>query len=284
MKNLGVILFVLCLLQGYGQEKPAYKIFKKDGKAVKYSKVLKEVLEQEVVCFGELHNNPISHWLQYELMIDLYANKGRKLSLGAEMFEADNQYILNEYMNDKISARNFNNEVRLWPNYDTDYKPLVEFAKANDLKFVATNIPRRYANIVYRKGMEGLNDLDSMAYINMVPLDEFKYDSTVACYAALSGNVHGGGNLGMSQAIKDATMAYFIDQYVKKGRLFCHFNGAYHSDNHEGIVWYLKNVYEHKKIITITTVEQTDINTLSESNMNKADFIICVPETMTKTH
>ena len=47
-----------------------------------------------MVLFGELHNNPISHWLQLELTEDLHAARGADLVLGAEMFEADNQLLL----------------------------------------------------------------------------------------------------------------------------------------------------------------------------------------------
>ena len=45
---------------------------------------------------------------------------------------------------------------------------------------------------------------------------------------------HGGEaattNLVKSQAVKDATMGYFIAQNLKKVHDFRHFNGAYHSN------------------------------------------------------
>jgi uncharacterized iron-regulated protein len=30
--------------------------------------------------------------------------------------------------------------TQLWSNYQTDYRPLVDFAKENNLRFIATNI------------------------------------------------------------------------------------------------------------------------------------------------
>ncbi len=50
----------------------------------------------EVVLFGEHHNNPIVHWLQYEATVDF--SKSNKLTLSAEMFDADNQAALNDYL------------------------------------------------------------------------------------------------------------------------------------------------------------------------------------------
>lgn len=95
---------------------------------------------------------------------------------------------------------------------------------------------------------------------------------------------HGGENLPKAQAIKDATMAYFIHKNLKNNSLFIHFNGSYHSDNFEGIFWYLKQLNTELKIKTISTVEQNSIEKLEVSNKNKADFIIAVPENMIKTY
>jgi uncharacterized iron-regulated protein len=85
-----------------------------------------------------------------------------------------------------------------------------------------------------------------------------------------------------SQAVKDATMAYFILKN-KKGP-FLHFNGSYHSQNYEGISWYLKKGDPNLKIATIHSVEQDSIDKLEEANKNTADFIICIPTDMTKTY
>ena len=239
---------------------------------------------KEYVFFGEYHNNPISHWLQYELTKSCYDLKKNDLILGAEMFEADNQYIMDEYLNGLISEKSFMDEVRLWPNYNTDYKPLLEFAKVNKLFFIATNIPRRYASMVYKKGIESLNSLSDLAKTYIAPLNTFEFDTTVNCYKELLNSDHGGYNMAIAQAIKDATMAYFIKKNMPPNGLFLHYNGAYHSDHYEGIIHYLKKDVSMEKIMTISTVTQADITTLSNEYVGIADFIICVPETMTTTH
>jgi uncharacterized iron-regulated protein len=265
---------------------PAYKIFTEKGKAVDYKTILKNTEGKKFIFFGEYHNNPIAHWLQFEITKDLHATNEKNLILGAEMFEADNQFIIDEYLNDLISSANYQEEVRLWPNYNTDYKPLIEYAKEHKIPFIATNIPRRYANMVYKKGITSLNELSELAKSYIVPLEKFTFDSTIACYKNLMIEMdgHGGINMAHAQAIKDATMAYFIIKNITSKSVFLHFNGAYHSDNKEGIVHYLLKTIAPEKIMTISTVEQKEVDALLDENKGLADYIICIPEKMTKTH
>nr|WP_321408269.1 ChaN family lipoprotein [uncultured Carboxylicivirga sp.] len=284
---LKIILFFLASLvlthSAIAQDKSAYQLFNSKGKKVTYKKMLKEASQFDIVFFGELHNNAISHWLQYELTNEL--NKSRKLILGAEMFEADNQEGLNQYLQGLIEEDSLSSKVRLWPNYPTDYKPLVKLAKEHQLPFIATNVPRRYASMVYRKDVESLDSLSKEEKNWMAPLP-FAYDSNVACYKNMlsMGGGHGGENLPKAQALKDATMAYFILKNFEAGKLFIHYNGAYHSDNHEGIIWQIRQNNQDLKIITISTVNQSDLKKLIDENKGKADFIICVDEDMTPTY
>lgn len=264
-----------------------YQIYNGEGQKTDFNDILKKSLESDVVLFGEFHNNAIIHWLQLELTKQLYETKKTDLILGAEMFESDQQNIMDEYLKSVISENSFEKEARLWPNYKTDYKPLVLFAKKNGLDFIATNIPRRYASVTARIGLDTLKSVfskEAKKYIAPLPIE---YDPQLPGYKSMEHQ--GGGSPGMkyiaqAQAIKDATMAYFISENLYKGKLFIHFNGAYHSDNYEGIVWYLKKYKPNLKILTISVVEQADIENLKAEHLKLADFIIAVDEDMTKTH
>jgi uncharacterized iron-regulated protein len=279
-----IILLALSTITFAGKHYSSYKIYTSKGKEVSFEKVIKAVEGKSHVFMGEYHNNAISHWLQLEMMNALYEMYKKNLVMGAEMFEADNQYILDEYLSGQISSKNYQNEMRLWPNYNTDYKPLVEFAKENELKFIATNIPRRYANMVYKKGIESLKGLSELAKSYIVPLNEFKFDSTITCYADIYQMSHGGEGMATAQAIKDATMSYFILQNSTPNTVFLHFQGTYHSDKYQGIVHYLKKKIALDKILTVSTVTQESIDELLEENLGLADFIICVKENVTSTH
>jgi uncharacterized iron-regulated protein len=267
-------------------DKPAYYLYNKDGKDVKYEKMLKEAEDADIVLFGESHDNPISHWLELELTKDLYDLKKDKLVIGAEMFETDNQLILSEYTDSLISTSRFEEEAKLWPNYKTDYKPLVEFARKNNLKFVASNVPRRYASLVNSKGFEGLDGLSDEAKALLPPLP-IKYDAELNCYKSMMEmegmGSHVTANFPKAQAIKDATMAHFMLKNWSAGKLLIHYHGSYHSENFESIYWYLKQANPDLKIVTIHTVSQDDVTELTKENTGRADYTICVDEDMTKT-
>ncbi|HPD66154.1 MAG TPA: ChaN family lipoprotein [Bacteroidia bacterium] len=284
MKNF-TLLSLSFLLFFAGSISP-YQIFTSDGQKTDFEQIVNQAKDCDVVFFGELHNSAIAHWLQYELTKSLFELKGNQLVLGAEMFEADQQLLMNEYLGNIISESSFEKEARLWPNYQTDYKPLVLFAKEKNLPFIATNIPRRYASVVAKYGLDTLDNLldkEAKKYIARLPI---AFDPELPGYKNM---VHQGGGPGMkyiaqAQAIKDATMAYFIEKNLKKNSIFLHFNGAYHTNNYEGIIWYLKKLKPGLKILTITTEEQENIEQLEQDKLKLADFIIVVKESMTKTH
>ncbi len=285
------ILAIVLLLAGFpttlSAQKPAYTLFNAKGKETRYEKMVNDSKKADVVLFGELHNNPIAHWLQLELTKELHVDNKVNLVLGAEMFESDGQLIMDEYFTGMITEKKFEDEMRLWNNYKTDYKPLVEFAKDSGLRFIATNIPRRYANIVFNLGLDTLDSLTDIAKGFMMPLPVL-YDTTLASYTALSGGGpmggHGSPNLRDAQAVKDATMAFFILKNLREGETFLHFNGAYHSDNYEGIGHFLKEINPELRIVTISTVSQEEVEVLEDSHVGKADYTIAVPESMTKTY
>ncbi len=283
LKNVSAILLLMTIL-AFKSDKQAYQIYDINGKESNYSKMLNDAKNADVILFGELHNNPICHWLQLELTKDLYETKKINLTLSAEMFEADDQIALTEYLQGKLSDKTLKDEVKLWPNFTTDYKPLLLFAKTNHLNFIAANIPRRYANMVYSKGIESVDSIDSEAKKWVCPLP-MKYDATLKCYKDIfeQAEGHGGQNLPKSQAIKDATMAYFILKNWTKGKIIIHYNGSYHSNCHQGIEWYLKQENPNLKVFTIGSTEQEAIDTLAKASLKMADYIICTPESMTKT-
>ena len=283
MKNILVLCLLFVSLVVFGQKR-AFEIYDHKGDKTTYQALVDQALQKEVVLFGEFHDNPIHHWLQLELVIDLQ-KQNQQLTLGVEMMEADNQLVIDEYLAGMISEKKLISESKTWVNFETDYLPLLQFAKKNKLPFVATNVPRRYASMVYKHGLDSLNRLSDLAKSYMAPLP-ITIDTTLSTYQEIleMGMGHGGDNLPKSQALKDATMAHFILENSRNGHLLVHFNGAFHSKQYEGIYWYLRQANKQLTILTISVVEQDDINALSEGQIGQADFIIATPTNMTKTH
>lgn len=285
--SVSVLFVLICSTLPAATDKPAYRIFNSEGSPSGFYEMGEQAGKANVVLFGELHNNPVSHWLQLELSLALFEKAGERLVMGAEMFESDNQLMINEYFDGLITENNFRAEAKLWHNYETDYRPLLELAREKGLPFIATNIPRRYASLVNRSGFEGLYELDEEALRYIAPLP-VPYDPDLPAYRAMlhmeGMPAHVSGNLPKAQAIKDATMAHFILKYLDEDKLFLHFNGAYHSNHYEGIVWYLKQFDKALSLLTISTVEQEQTDELDPRHVGLADFIIVVPSNMTRTY
>jgi uncharacterized iron-regulated protein len=286
MNKLIIITLLTCFVVPFtfAQEK-AYQIYNKDGNKISYKTMVFKAKKVDVVLFGENHNDPISHWLQLELTKSLHEKHGADLMLGAEMLESDNQVVLDEYLLGFSREKDFEKEAKIWPNHKTDYRPLLRFAKDNDLHFVATNIPRRFANMVYRFGIDTLDYLPEASKEFITPLP-MAYDTSLHCYKEISimAGGHGGENLPKSQAIKDATMAHFIHANMKENTKFIHYHGSYHSKFHESIMWYLQQLNSELSFTTIEVVEQADISEFDKELLGNADFFIVVDEDMCKTH
>ncbi|MBC7921263.1 MAG: ChaN family lipoprotein [Ferruginibacter sp.] len=290
MKTFALLACSVGFSFAFTADKPAYRLFDQAQKEVLYRDVIRKLSTADVVLFGEIHNNPVCHWLELQVTKDLYTSAKGRLVLGAEMFEADDQLVVDEYLKGLLTASQLEAEAKVWDNFRTDYRPLLDFALAKQLSFVATNVPRRYASLVARNDLPALDGLNAEAKKWIAPLP-VTVDLTLPGYAnmlqAMGGSAHGGSNaanLAKAQAIKDATMAHFIRQNRKAGQLFLHYNGAYHSNHYEGIGWYLKQQDPSLKIVTISSVEQEDIGKLEEANYRLADFTVCIPADMTKTH
>ncbi len=280
-----IAAFTILAFTKVENEKPAYLLYTKDGEVIGYSNLIEQSLQHDLIFFGELHNSAIAHWLQHEMVRDLAADQSANLMIGMEMFEADQQVLIDEYFSGIISHNSFESEARLWNNYQTDYKPIVEFARSNNLKLVATNIPRRYASSVYRDGLDALSALGAAAKQWVAPLPIY-VDKDLPAYQNMlqMAHGHGGDNLIYAQAVKDATMAHFILLNMGLNDRMIHLNGSYHSNDREGIVWYIKEMVSGYNILTINTITVDDPNDVDTDILQSADITLVVPSRMTTTY
>ncbi|MFD2202849.1 ChaN family lipoprotein [Shivajiella indica] len=281
---LAVLICCSSIFYSYSQTQ-AFKIFDKEGNEVSFEMMAESAGQHELVFFGELHNNSIVHWLQLRLLKELH-RQNRPVILAGEFFERDDQINIVEWFSGKMTDKTFESESKLWNNYLTDYKPLMLYAKNNSIPFFATNIPRKYASLVSREGLGSLESLgpDAKNYFPPLPIE---VDKSLPGYVGMKDMMHGSGMnvdyMVEAQAVKDATMAYSLHGHLK-GNTVLHINGSYHSNNYEGIVWYIQKDYPETSIMTINTVEQEDIQVLEEKSKNTADFIIVIPNDGPKSY
>ncbi|MVN79015.1 iron-regulated protein [Hymenobacter sp. HMF4947] len=288
------LLFLPLLAFVPAGDRPAYRLFTAQGQVADYDQMLAQLAQADVVLFGEQHNDPMAHWLELQVAKDLAKAKGPgQLVLGMEMFERDVQPLVAQYAAGTLPDSAFERQSRPWPNYATDYRPLLQFAREEKIAIVGTNAPRRYAQQVARGSLAALDKLPAAekAYFTPLPL---KVDYDLPGYKKMTAmfggdaSAHGGGgarNIIQAQALKDATMATYIRRSLGPGQTLLHLNGSYHSDNHDGIVAYLRaDSKKPLRIQTLSVVTQSQLQQVDKENVALADYLIVVPDDMTKTY
>ena len=286
---------ILCLAftgLAFTGDRPAYRLFTAAGQPADYDQMMQELARADVVLFGEQHNDAVAHWLELQVTKDLLKlKKPGQLVLGMEMFERDVQPLVAQYAAGTLADTAFLRQARPWPNYDTDYRPLLQLARENRVPVVGTNAPRSFARVVAQRSLSALDKIPAADRALLAPLPlKVDYDlpgyKNMAAMFGGDGKAHGGGaqNIIQAQALKDATMAHFIQTSRRDGQILLHFNGSYHSDNHDGIVAYLRQYAPKLRVRTLSVVTQEQLQTLDKEQVNVADFVVVVPVDASKTY
>lgn len=220
-----------------------YKVYNtKKQKTISLEELVNELKNVDVLFFGEDHNDSTGHFLEMTIFRKMQESYP-KTALTMEMFHTDIQTVINEYLAGCISERNFIKEARAWNNYD-DYKPLIEYAKANKLNVIGGNAAARYSNMVTLGGLESLKSLpsSSIAFLPPLPIDTATGRYYEKFTETLGGHHMGNMKIYQTQNFWDATMAWSIARFLKqnKGYKVLQLNGRFHSDEKLGTVAQLK--------------------------------------------
>src|SRR4030042_5103706 len=119
----------------------------KKGIILNLEQALEALMGYNAIFFGEEHDSRAAHEGELTLLTEL-AGQDASLVLALEMFERDVQDALNAYLEGTIPEDKFLELARPWPNYQEDYRPLIEFAKKKRIRVIAANVPRRAAVVV----------------------------------------------------------------------------------------------------------------------------------------
>jgi uncharacterized iron-regulated protein len=292
--RLGILLAAFALFAAWGramaQSDPV--VLGPGGRAT-MDQMLDALAKADVVFVGEQHDHARGHELELEILKGLHARSPKTL-LSLEMFERDVQPVVDEYTGGFITETHFLQSSRPWPNYKTDYRPMVEFCKENRLPVVAANAPRRYVNIVSRKGQAGLDGLPkpSRAYLGRYPYSMILpagYDKMLndlfggahnPAGQAVASNMPSPENMKQAQGLWDVTMADSIARAVKvhRGWKVMQVNGAGHSDHHYGIVDRLRQVEPRLKVAVVTIAPDSAYPNADPAGYSGlADFVILTP-------
>ncbi len=295
MRSLLLTGFILAygICAGQGNIENHFKIYDTRSKQIiPIEKIIDACDRADVLFFGEEHNDSAGHFLENRIFTLLHQRYGNQLALSLEMFETDNQLVLNEYLAGIITEDRLSKDARLWSNYK-DYRPMIEYAKKNKIPVVAANPPRRYVSLVTRRGMKSLDSLSSSSKKFLPPLP---YDTATGRYyekftALMSGG--GGGptsssaNIYYSQNLWDAGMSYSIYSFWKqnKDKKIFHCVGKFHCDEKLGTLAQLQKRKPRLSILNISCFSDASFeNPDWDKFSNLGDFIILTDPNLKKTY
>jgi len=266
-----------------------YKIYDTRTKQIiSIDKIVADLAEVDVLFFGEEHNDSTGHYLENKIFRALHAAFGEIIALSLEMFETDNQLVLNEYLAGQIDESRFSKDVRLWSNYK-DYRPMIEYSKQNKIPVVAANPPRRYVSMVSRRGMKSLDSLskDAKKFLPKLPYDTLTGRYREKFFEIMKGSP-GGENPKVyhSQSLWDAGMGNSIYQFLKKnkGKKIFHCVGGFHSEEKLGTAAQLLMRNKKLKILNIASISDKSFSNPDwEKESYRGDYIIITNPDLKKT-
>ncbi len=283
----------LCCLSSFSQTgiEKHYKIYNTQTQQLTTPRQIAiDCKNADILFFGEEHNDSAGHYLEKVILDALQQQYGSKLALSMEMFETDCQLVLDEYLAGYISEDRFSKEARAWSNY-RDYKPMVELAKQHALDVIAANPPRRYVNMVSRKGMKALDSLPKTSKQFLPPLP---YDTATGRYREkfmefMKGGSPGTGNsrIFYSQCLWDAGMAYSIYVYWKKNKekKIFHVVGKFHCDEKLGTAEQLQKRNSKLRIVNISCFSDSSFANPNWKAFSKlGDYVIITDPELKKTY
>ncbi|PKN75358.1 MAG: ABC transporter permease [Candidatus Cloacimonetes bacterium HGW-Cloacimonetes-2] len=285
MRKLLMILLALsaaCLLHAGD-----YRIVStRNGRDMSLAQLARALKSYDVIFFGEIHDDAEIHEMQ-RLLLGLLHRRVPRLIVSFEMFERDTQQWMDSYLAGEIGEEEFLHQARPWGNYETDYKPLVEYAKANRLPVLTANIPRQYASRVVRFGTNSLDELspEERAYIAQEISahpgsyrDRFLETMQINTAHGMPGDANTLDRLYYAQCMKDDTMAESIVLALGERRRhkLIHFNGDFHSRAGLGTVERVKSRNPRLKIAVITPEFTDDVAgfRMTRDLRQEGDFLI----------
>ncbi|MBS1791350.1 MAG: ChaN family lipoprotein [Acidobacteria bacterium] len=276
-----------------------------------FEAMLAELARADVVFVGEQHDDPATHRLERAILEGMLRRK-IAVTVSLEMFERDVQQSLNDYLAGKMNEESFLKGSRPWPRYATDYRPLVEIARAHNWPVIASNIPRRLASLISRQGLDSINSMPEadrkfVAAQYQCPFDDYFKRFNEAMSEHPAGDPKAGEKkeekkdekkvaeeramvekFYYSQCMKDETMAEAIvaasatSPNSAAKNVTVHYNGAFHSDYKLGTAARVIRRMPKAKIKVVSIVPVDNLDSINANEYRKrGDYVIFCLKTIT---
>ena len=223
----------------------------KNGEELDWDAALARLVDADVVFLGETHTDRLTHDAELELFARLAAARDGACVLALEMFERDVQPLLDDYLGGRIDEAQFLLQSRPWGNYKSDYRGLIEHARAHGLPVVASNFPAPLRRKLAMGGEAAWNGLtaDERRFVPARLIESPpEYWERVANATRGHGALGMGGGGGAGSHLYDGqnlwdnamgeAIALALDRHP--GAQVVHVNGGFHSLHGSGTVWQLR--------------------------------------------
>ncbi|BCN94247.1 lipoprotein [Thiomicrorhabdus immobilis] len=250
-----------------------YVLLDQSKQPVTLETAISQLRKADIVVIGEYHGNHASHLLEMQLLAGLY-RQNPQLLLSMEMFNRDQQPLLNDYLDGNIGEAYLINEAPAWNNYAASYRPLVEFAKNRFIGVIAANAPADTIRCIGREGESYISKLapEERLQIAQQPFAEIPgykkrfYEFLKQTRPLAEPRKH---KSYLAQTTRDNTMAESIYQawLNHPNHQVVHINGTFHSQNHLGTVAALKRLDPNLNIQVITPAHVDEFNGLDKLNL-----------------
>lgn len=254
------------------------------GAEIPLEELIGELSRAEVVFVGETHLDEVTHRTELAILEGLIARTGGRVVLALEMFTRADQNALDRYLAGEIDEKNFLAEARAWPNYRTDYRPLIECARAAGVPVVGSNLSpaaRRKLASGERAAYESLTEEERAGVAGELHPNSPEYwerfDRTVRGHGAGFGDPDPEARLHSIQSYWDNTMGESCALALARhpGRIVLHVNGGFHTAHGLGTVEQLRLRAPGARIATVQIEPVGGLADVElEPGEGDADFII----------
>jgi uncharacterized iron-regulated protein len=258
-----------------------------------FESMLADITSADIAFLGEQHDDPGTHRLEAATLEGL-ARRRSNVVLALEMFERDVQPQLNSYLAGTLSEKDFLATSRPWPRYATDYRPMVEFAKAWKWPVIAGNIPRKYASLIARGSLTAVDTLSAENRAFISKTFSCEHDDYWDRFAKTMGDMSGHGpeaakqspeekaaaleKIYQSQCAKDETMGESIAiayNAAPPRALVVHVNGSFHSDYRLGTAERARRNLKGKRIVVVNFAPVADLDAANADELRKlGDYVV----------
>ncbi|GGY84336.1 ChaN family lipoprotein [Marinobacter zhanjiangensis] len=239
------------------------------GQPVTIPAMAQQLTGADVIVVGEYHGHQAAHLLQSNLQAALHHQHPKQV-LALEPFDLDHQNVIDAYLAEELGEEELIEDAGAWNNYKASYRPLMEFARRQQLPVIAANAPADTVRCVGRQGPDYLASLPP-ARRTLLPEEPWPdipgYRSKFL--NTMGGNSHGQApdasrerldNAYRAQLLRDSTMADRIIQARQRypDHQVLMITGTFHSEQRLGLVGVLEQRRPDLRVAVISPVVLED--------------------------